>query len=111
MRYVKVLVVILLIVFGITFFIQNSELFTASISVRFQLWEWGGRSEPLPFYLLLLLAFLVGALITFLYLLADKIKLHRELKSKKNRVASLEQELSSLRNMSLEERQRQDNGY
>lgn len=110
MRYVKALLVLLLFVLGLTFFIQNAEMFTASLSIRFQIFDWGGRSGPIPFYMFLLLAFLIGGLVSFLYLVADKIKLHKELKNKKSRISSLEKELSSLRNMSLDEgKQREEN--
>ncbi|MEF8823915.1 MAG: LapA family protein [Desulfohalobiaceae bacterium] len=108
MRYIKALLVILLFVLGLTFFLQNSEIFTATLSVRFEVMDWGGRSQPVPLYMFLVLAFLVGGLISLLYLAADKIKLHRELKRRKSRIASLEKELSSLRNMSLEESQREE---
>jgi putative membrane protein len=110
MRYVKALLVILLFVFGLTFFLQNSQVFTATLSVRFEVLDWGGRSGPIPFYMYLLLAFLVGGLISFLYLAADKLKLHRELKRRKSRISSLEKELSSLRNMSLDEGQHPEEG-
>ncbi|MCF8086000.1 MAG: LapA family protein [Desulfohalobiaceae bacterium] len=108
MRYVKALLVILLFVFGLTFFLQNSEMFTATLSVRFEVLDWGGRSDPIPLYMFLVLAFLLGALISLLYLAADKIKLHRELKRRKSRISSLERELSSLRNMSLDKEQHQE---
>ena len=105
MRYVKALLVILLFVLGLTFFLQNSQVFTATLSVRFEVMDWGGRSQPIPLYMFLVGAFLVGGLISILYLAADKIKLHRELKRRKSRIGSLEKELSSLRNMSLEQSQ------
>ena len=108
MRYVKALLVILLFVLGLTFFLQNSQIFTATLSVRFEVMDWGGRSQPIPLYMFMVLAFLVGGLITLLYLAADKIKLHRELKRRKSRIGSLEKELSSLRNMSLEQSQREE---
>ena len=105
MRYIKALLVILLFVFGLTFFLQNSQLFTATLSVRFEFLDWGGRFQPIPLYMFILFAFLVGGLVSFLYLAADKLKLHKELKRRKSRISSLEKELSSLRNMSLDERQ------
>lgn len=108
MRYVKALLVIILFVLGLTFFLQNSQIFTATLSVRFEVMDWGGRSQPIPLYMFLVLAFLVGGLISILYLAADKIKLHRELKRRKSRIGSLEKELSSLRNMSLDESQREE---
>jgi len=108
MRYVKALLVILLFVLGLTFFLQNSQIFTATLSVRFEVMDWGGRSQPIPLYMFMVLAFLVGGLITLLYLAADKIKLHRELKRRKSRIGSLEKELSSLRNMSLDENQSEE---
>ena len=107
MRYVKALVVIILFVFGLLFFIQNSQLFIGTVTLEFHIMDWGGRSSPMPLYLILLIAFLAGALISFLYLLGDKLKMHRELKRKNSRISSLEQELSSLRNMSLEDRKEQ----
>lgn len=104
MRFVKVFALIVIFFISMLFFIQNNEVLSQAmsleLSVIFQTW----RSVPLPMYFLILVAFAVGSLFTLLFFLADKLKAAKQLRECRSRVASLEQEVTSLRNMPLEDR-------
>lgn len=104
MRYIKVLLLIALFVISILFFSQNNEILAQSLVLRLDIpYIAELRSVPLPFYFLVLGGFVVGAVLTLLYFLAEKIKAAKQLRECRTRMASLEQELNSLRNMPLNE--------
>ncbi|WP_018125165.1 LapA family protein [Desulfovibrio oxyclinae] len=104
MRYLKVLALILLFVVSILFFSQNNEILAQSLVLRLDVpYIAELRSVPLPFYFLVLGGFVVGAVLTMLYFLSEKLKAAKKLRECNSRMASLEQELNSLRNMPLNE--------
>ncbi|MFW6054334.1 MAG: LapA family protein, partial [Thermodesulfobacteriota bacterium] len=102
MRYVKVFIVVLLFLFGIIFFMQNTQFVNTTISLQFNLPGIDWSSSPVPVYLFILLAFGIGVLVSLIYLSLDKFRQGRELKWYKARVKSLEQEINSLRTLPLE---------
>jgi uncharacterized integral membrane protein len=63
------------------------------------------HSIPLPFGVLILAAFVAGSLLTIIYFIIDKFRTGTKLKECRTRMASLEQELNSLRNMPISEDQ------
>lgn len=101
MRYAKVLLIVLIFFFGLIFFIQNTQIFTDKLALSFNLFGLKWTSSPIPLYLYILLAFVIGALVSMLYLLLDKIRMKKELKGCKTKIRSLEKELNELRNMPL----------
>ncbi|MCF8104598.1 MAG: LapA family protein [Desulfohalobiaceae bacterium] len=102
MRYVKVLVVVLLFLFGIIFFMQNTQFINTTITLQFNFPGIDWSSSPIPIYLFILLAFCIGVLVSLIYFSLDKFRQGRELKWYKTRVKSLEQEINSLRTLPLE---------
>lgn len=103
MRYLKVLALILFFFVSMVFFVQNNEILSSSLTLRFSLLEWSWRSVPIPFYVLALLAFVIGGILSMAYFLSEKIRMSRRLKACHGRILELEQELNSLRNMPLEQ--------
>ncbi|MCF8038449.1 MAG: LapA family protein [Desulfohalobiaceae bacterium] len=102
MRYAKVLVVVLLFLFGIIFFMQNTQFINTTITLQFNFLGINWSSSPIPIYLFILLAFGIGVLVSLIYFFLDKFRQGRELKWYKARVKSLEQEINSLRTLPLE---------
>lgn len=103
MRFIKVLIIILFVFVGLMILIQNNEVLSTTMSLRFDVYvldAW--KSIPLPFYFLLLVSFLIGALFTLSYFLVEKIRMSAELRSCRSRLGRLEKELNSLRNLPLE---------
>ena len=102
MKFIKVLIVILLFFVGLMFFIQNYEVLDKSMALRFNVFIASWKTIELPFYFLLLVFFLIGALFTLSYFLFEKIRIGSELRKCRSRAGRLEKELNSLRNLPLE---------
>mgnify|MGYP000577920777 CR=1 FL=1 len=104
MRYLKVVFLALFFVISILFFSQNNEVLSQALVLRLSVpYVTDLHSVPLPLYLLVLGGFLFGAVLTLLYLAADKIRAVKQLRECRTRMAGLEQELNSLRNMPITE--------
>lgn len=104
MRFLKVLFLLVLIVFSTLFFSQNNDVLMQTLTLKLQIpYAITLHSVPLPFSFLVVVAFVAGCLLTLLYFAYDKIRSNSKLKECKTRMASLEQELNSLRNMPISE--------
>ncbi len=103
MRYFKVLFLVILFFLSMVFFVQNKKILTANLDLQFQLFNWSWFSTTVPIYLFLLIFFVLGAILTLLYFIIERIKQTRELKQCRRHIQSLEKELNSLRNLPLEQ--------
>ena len=104
MRFIKVLFLLFLFVFSILFFSQNNDALLQSLVLKLEIpYAMTLHSIPLPFSVLILAAFVAGSLLTMVYFAVDKVRSGSNLKECKTRMASLEQELNSLRNMPITE--------
>ncbi|MUM78259.1 DUF1049 domain-containing protein [Pseudodesulfovibrio sp. F-1] len=104
MRFVKVLFLLALFVFSILFFSQNNDVLLQALTLKLDIpYAMTLHSIPLPFGVLILAAFVAGALLTMVYFAIDKFRSGAKLRECKTRMASLEQELNSLRNMPINE--------
>ncbi len=107
MRYLKSLALILIFVISMLFFVQNNEPFSTAVVLEFNVVFAHLYSLPLPVYILVLGAFLIGALLTLSFLLVDRVRLGFELKTLRTRYAALEDEVLSLRTLPLNQPQNQ----
>ncbi|MFP4168941.1 MAG: lipopolysaccharide assembly LapA domain-containing protein [Desulfonatronovibrionaceae bacterium] len=103
MRFVKIIVFVAIFFFSMLFFVQNTDVLSQTLSLRLNLFETEFISKEFPFYLLVLIAFAVGALLTVAYFFVEKFRTTRQIRQYRHKVANLEKELNSLRNMPLEE--------
>ncbi len=101
MKYLRVAALILLFFFSMLFFVQNNELLSTTVRLYLELFGAEFQSREIPYYLIVLLAFVAGGFISLIYLLAEKIRLSGELKRGKAKIKDLEEEVNSLRNMPL----------
>lgn len=94
MRYVKVLLLVVLFFLVMMFFVQNQSVFSQSMGLKLDLlFIPPMESAPLPFYTLLLICFLLGALCTLLMLVWDRLTISARLTAANMRIRSLEKEL------------------
>ena len=106
MRFIKILFLLALFVFSILFFSQNNAVLMQELTLKLDIpYAMTLHSVPLPFGVLILASFVAGSLLTMCYLVADKFRAGSKLRECKTRMASLEQELNSLRNMPINEDQ------
>jgi putative membrane protein len=102
MRYLKVFALAVFFFLAMLFFVQNHQILSTPLVLKLQIFNLKFTSMELPFYLVVLLAFVVGAVFSLVYFFLDRLRLQRELRGCQNKSARLEQELNSLRNMPLE---------
>lgn len=106
MRFIKVLFLLALFVFSILFFSQNNDALLQALTLKLDIpYVATLHSIPLPLGFLILTAFVAGCVLTMVYFAVDKFRSSAKLKECRTRMASLEQELNSLRNMPINEEQ------
>ncbi len=104
MRYVKVLCLAILFFVSMLFFVQNTEVLLQTLTLQLKFFSWHVVSAPMPHYLLILLAFMFGVVMPLLYFLCEKIRMAKELRRAHKTIKQQEEELNSLRNMPIGER-------
>jgi len=103
MKYLRVAALILLFFFSMLFFVQNHELLSTTVRLTLQIFGLELHSKEIPYYLIVLLAFVAGGFISLAYLLAEKIRLSSEVRRSKSKIKDLEEEVNSLRNIPLDD--------
>lgn len=97
MRYLKVLALIALFFFSMLFFIQNNGVLTQELALTLKVFGWEYQSPAAPFYLLILLAFVIGAVMCTLYFFLERLRLTQMCRQLRKDVERLERETASLR--------------
>ncbi len=97
MRYAKVLLIVLIFFISMVFFFQNQTVLSTEMVLNLNLFFIKPMASiPLPFYFLVLGAFLAGALAAMLALVWDKVQLSTKLMKATWRVRALEKEVQKL---------------
>lgn len=98
MRFIKVLLLLVLFIFGLLFFVQNSEALSTNLKLQLDLhygFKWAG--QEVPFYFVVISAFGIGMLFATALLFIDRIRLGCALVGRKRAVRTLEREVDRLR--------------
>ncbi len=101
MNYIKAILVAALVALSIIFMIQNIEALSHPLTIRLNLFFYQFESTPYATYLIIMLAFFVGVLVTSLLGMVERFRLRRTIKAKDNEIKSLNRELNSLRNLPI----------
>ncbi|MDR2056015.1 MAG: LapA family protein [Desulfovibrio sp.] len=97
MRYLKVLLLVVLVFLALVFFFQNQNALSQNLVLTLNLFFIPAMSSiPLPFYFIVITAFFLGALLTLSCLVWDKAHLSAKLLKNKWRIGSLEREVEKL---------------
>ena len=102
MRYLKVLGLVALFFFSMLFFVQNNAALLQELALEIKLFGWHYQTGSVPFYLLILMAFVVGALLCTLYFFLERVRLSKQYKLCKKENEALERELAALQPKLLE---------
>lgn len=103
MRYIKVLLLVLVFFVTMMFFVQNHEILGQTVTLKLDFFFNPAMSSiPLPFYFMILGAFVLGAVATFALLVYDRLRLANNLRKANRRIKALEKEVNSLRTLPLE---------
>lgn len=104
MRYLKFLALLAFFVLTMTLFAQNMDALKAVTALSLTLAGKTWFAIEHPVYFLILGAFFLGGALTVLFFFMERLRLTRELGLCRSRMATLEQEVNSLRTLPLEER-------
>lgn len=105
MRYLKLLAIIILFFLAMVFFIQNIEVFNTKLAMQFNLFGQKWSSSPIPVYIYILVAFVIGGIVSMFYFLLDKLRQGKKLRTYQNQIKSLQAELNSLKNKPTKEKE------
>jgi putative membrane protein len=97
MRYFKVLGLVALFFFSMLFFVQNHDILIQELALGIKVFGWEYMTEAVPFYLVILMSFVVGSLLCTLYFFLERVRLSRQCRQYKKDVDTLEREIASLR--------------
>lgn len=104
MQILKMILFILLVILVVTFVLQNQWIINESFSICYFLWE----SKPISLYIILLMDFFFGIFLCASCYLVKHSKLKRLLNQNRKRIAQMEEELVSLRNLPITENQEEN---
>lgn len=104
MRFLKALWLTFFFFFSLIFFIQNNEQLGQKLSLHFDFYyfDYVWSNTAVPFYFVVLVGFLAGAIVTLGYLFMDKIRGRMELSRCRRVIRKQEKELKKLRAIPLE---------
>lgn len=95
MRYIKVLLLVILFFLVMMFFVQNQGAFSQAVPLKLDLLFLPPvECAPLPFYTMLIICFVLGALCILAMLMWDRLSLSAKLTMANMRVRSLEKEVT-----------------
>ena len=95
MKYLRVTIYALLFVVAIVFIQQNLQDFSAGVTIRLNLYFFSFESMSIPIYVLFLMSFFVGVVITSFYGLMDRMRLKSRIRAERKEVSRLTKELES----------------
>ncbi|GMT43536.1 MAG: LapA family protein [Epsilonproteobacteria bacterium] len=93
MRLVKLIIWIVVLVAGILFALYNKQ----TLQLNFLMLH----SKVLPVWSFLIIAFVIGLMISFLYGLIDIMRLKTKIKGQANEIDELKKEIGYLRNLTI----------
>ena len=104
MRFLKALWLTVFFFFSIIFFIQNNDVLSKPMSLRFDFYyfDYVWSNTAVPFFFIILVAFVAGAIVTLGYLVMDRVRLKMEFSRCRRVVRRQEKELKKLRAIPLE---------
>ena len=94
MRVIKVLFLLVFFFFCMLFFVQNTAILETPLLLKIDLFGHHVESAAVPFYVVLLLAFVAGGLFCTLYFLAEKVRLASSVRSLQNKVNAMEKQMA-----------------
>ena len=104
LRFLKALWLTVFFFFTLVFFIQNNDVLAQKLSLQFDFYyfDYVWKNVAVPYFFIILVAFVAGALVMFGYLVMDRLHLKREFSRCRKVVRKQEKELKKLRAIPLE---------
>jgi putative membrane protein len=99
MKHLRVIVVILFVLLVIIIAVQNYEAMSTTVNFRVNLVFFNYETAPMSIYFVVVIAFLIGVIVTGLYGMTERFRLKRKIKTLTKEANEKDKELNSLRNL------------
>ena len=108
MRHIKAIVSILVMLVVVIIVVENLEQLSQTLTLRVDLLFWGVKTSPMAFYLVVIIAFLIGIFVAGLLGIFERFRLKREIKRLSKENKEKDKELNSYRNLPIVEEEVED---
>lgn len=95
MRFIKFVLLVLFFLFFMVFFVQNQAQLSAALELKFSLFNLNWQAQPMPFYLVVLIFFVLGALFSTVFFVIDRIRVGSICREAQSKAKSLQSELDA----------------
>jgi uncharacterized integral membrane protein len=97
MRFIKFILLMLFFLFFMVFFVQNNDQLGTALQLKFDLFTLQYQSQPIAFYIVVLIFFVAGGLLSTIFFMVDRVRLGAKLGSAESKIRGLESEMASLK--------------
>lgn len=97
MRFIKFVLLVLFFLFFMVFFVQNNAQLATPLELKFNMFTLNWQCQPIPFYMVVLIFFVLGALFSTIFFVIDRIRIGSVCGDAKAKASALQAELDSLK--------------
>jgi len=108
MKHIKAIISIVLMLLAVVLIVENLAQLSQQLTLKVDLYFWDWNTEPMAFYFVIIIVFLLGILIASLYGIFERFKLKKEIRAISREKREKDKELNSLRNLPIVESKIED---
>ncbi len=108
MKHIKAIISIVLMLLAVVLIVENLAQLSQKLTLQVDLYFWAWKTEPMAFYFVIIIVFLLGILIASLYGILERFKLKKEIRIISKEKREKDKELNSLRNLPIVESKIED---
>ena len=108
MRHIKAIISILVMLFVVIIVVENLGELSKTLTLRIDLLFWGAKTGQMAFYLVVIIAFLIGIFVAGFLGIFERFRLKREIKRLSKENKEKDKELNSYRNLPIVEEKTED---
>jgi uncharacterized integral membrane protein len=108
MKHIKAIISIVLMLLAVVLIVENLAQLSQKLTLQVDLYFWDWKTEPMAFYFVIIIVFLLGILIASLYGIFERFKLKKEIRIISKEKREKDKELNSLRNLPIVESKIED---
>ena len=108
MKHIKAIISIVLMLLAVVLIVENLTQLSQKLILKIDLYFWDWSTEPMAFYFVIIIVFLLGILMASLYGIFERFKLKKEIRIISKEKREKDKELNSLRNLPIVESKIED---
>ena len=108
MKHVKAIISIALMLLAVVLIVENLAQLSQKLILKVDLYFWDWETEPMAFYFVIIIVFLLGILVAGFYGIFERFKLKKEKKIISKERREKDKELNTLRNLPIVENKIED---